>query len=76
VSEPKEMLKKLLIYYCQTAVFAVLSYGLILLIYGRIGVSFLAWILIIFVGFTVAYIPTLFRSLRNRGTKEIKGGGG
>lgn len=67
MSEQKRILKRLLIYYCQTVAFAVLSYGLMLLIYGRIGISFLAWVLIVFIGFTVAFIPTLFRLFRGRG---------
>lgn len=54
------------VYYAQVVAFIIVSYGLILLLYGRTKLSFLEWALIILVAFTIGYIPYLFLFLRAR----------
>lgn len=51
-------LYSIIIYYTMAAVFSVCSYGLLLLIYGEIRLSFLEWALIMLVAFTFGYLPT------------------
>lgn len=60
----KRIARSVAIYYAQVAVFIVVSYGLILLVYGRTKLSFLEWALILLVAFTVGYLPYFFRLLR------------
>ena len=60
------ILKSAAIYYSKAAVFTVASYGLLLLIYGRTGISFFEWVLILLAAFTIGYIPTFIRLLRGK----------
>jgi len=60
------ILKSAAIYYAKAAVFTVASYGLLLLIYGRTGISFFEWVLILLAAFTIGYIPTFIRLLRGK----------
>lgn len=61
------ILKGIAIYYAKAAIFAVASYGLLLLIYGRTGISFFEWIIILLMAFTIGYIPVFVRLLTNKG---------
>ncbi|KAF1708878.1 hypothetical protein CSC70_12310 [Pseudoxanthomonas kalamensis DSM 18571] len=56
-----KIVRGVLIYYAQVAVFVVASYGLIRLLYGRTELSFLEWALILFIAFTLIYLPILVR---------------
>lgn len=60
------LLKNLAVYYAKAAIFTVASYGLLLLVYGRIGISFFEWVLILLAAFTVGYIPSFIRLLRRK----------
>jgi hypothetical protein len=66
MSAPRQFVRRIGIYVCQAALFAVLSYGLLLLIYGRVGISFFMWALITLVAFTISYVPTLLRMVRSK----------
>lgn len=57
------VLQSVAIYYAKAMVFTVISYGLLLLIYGRTKISFFDWVLILLAAFTVGYIPTFIRLL-------------
>jgi len=61
------IIKLVCIYYLQVAVFAIASFGLIFLLYGRAGISILQWLVIVFITFTIGYIPVIIRLLRCRG---------
>lgn len=59
-------MKSLAIYYAQVIFFIAASYGLLLLIYGQIRVSFFSWTIILLIVFTLVYVPTLFRLLNDK----------
>ena len=63
-SRRENILKSIAVYYAQVSVFILASYGLIYVIYGRIGISFLEWTLILMLAFTLGFIPNLVRFLR------------
>lgn len=60
------VLKNIAIYYAKAAAFTVASYGLLILIYERTGISFLEWTLILLVAFKIGYIPTFVRLLQGK----------
>lgn len=60
------LLKSVAVYYAKSAVFTVASYGLLLLVYGRTGISFFEWVLILLAAFTIGYIPSFIRLLRGK----------
>lgn len=60
------VLKNMAIYYVKTMVFAVGSYWLVLLIYGRTKITFVEWVVVILVAFTIGYIPYFIKLLRGK----------
>lgn len=54
------------IYYCAALIFTILSYGLLRLVYGRIEISFLEWIVIMFLAFTIGFIPNWMKMFRKK----------
>jgi len=60
------ILKSVAAYYAKAAAFTIASYMLLLLVYGRTGVSFFEWVLILLAAFTVGYIPSFIQLLRGR----------
>lgn len=60
------VLRSVAIYYTKAAVFTVASYGLLLLIFGQMRLSFFEWVLILLAAFTVGYIPNFIRLLRGK----------
>lgn len=60
------VLKNMAIYYVKTMVFAVGSYWLVLLIYGRTKITFFEWVVVILVAFTIGYIPNFIKLLREK----------
>lgn len=53
-------------YYFMVAVFSLLSYGLLWIVYGETGISLLEWFAIMGVAFTVGYIPILLQRRKKR----------
>lgn len=64
----KLILKSIAVYYAKAAAFAIASYGLLRLVYGHTGISFIEWALIVLTAFTVGYIPILVGLLRGKGS--------
>ena len=66
------------IYFLKASAFAVGSYLLISTIYGGIRITFIAWCVVVFLAFAVAYVPYLVRWVRSRtkGDGTNKGNGG
>ena len=64
-------------HYLKAAIFAVGGYLLIIAIYGGTRLSFFAWTGIVFLAFTIAYIPLFFRRRKTEQGKveEIKESG-
>lgn len=60
------VLKNMAIYYVKAMVFAVGSYWLVLLIYGRTKITFFEWAVVILVAFTIGYIPYFIKLLREK----------
>lgn len=60
----RRMLSATAIYYLKASVFTLLAYGLLRVLHGETGISFTEWAIIMFVAFTIAYLPTLFKTLR------------
>lgn len=54
------------IYYLQIMVIGIVGYGSMYLIYGGVRISVLAWVGIVLVGGTLAYIPAFVQLLRAR----------
>lgn len=53
-------------YYAKAAVFTIASYGLLRLVYGHTGISFIEWALILLAAFTVGYMPLYVGLLRGK----------
>lgn len=62
----KPILKGITVYYAKTAVFTVASYGLLRLVYGHTGISFIEWTLALLAAFAVGYIPIFVGLLRGK----------
>ena len=62
----KLILKGVAVYYAKTAVFTIVSYGLLRLVYGHTWISFIEWALILLAAFTVGYIPLFVGLLRGK----------
>ena len=62
----KLILKGVAVYYAKAAVFTIASYGLLRLVYGRTGISFIEWALILLAAFTVGYMPLFVGLLRGK----------
>lgn len=62
----KAALKTIATYYVKAVAFTIASYGLLLLVYGRIGISFFEWTGILLVAFTIGYIPSFIRLFRGK----------
>lgn len=62
----KLTLKGVTVYYAKAAVFTITSYGLLRLVYGYTGISFIEWTLILLAASTVGYIPIFVSLLRGR----------
>lgn len=62
----KFILKGVAAYYAKAAVFTIASYGLLRLVFGNTGVSFIEWALILLAAFTVGYIPVFVGLLRGK----------
>lgn len=60
----KQRLRNVLIYYLKALIFAIGSYLLILVIYGGSRLSFFVWVGVVFLAFTIAYIPYLVQLVR------------
>lgn len=62
----KPILKGVTVYYAKAAVFTIASYGLLRLVYGHTGISFIEWMLILLAASTVGYIPIFVGLLRGK----------
>ncbi len=62
----KLALKDAAVHYAVAAIFTIASYGLLHLVYGKMGISFIEWVLILLTAFTIAYIPMLIRLFRRK----------
>lgn len=55
----KKIVRSLITYYFQALIFAATTYGLFVIIWGPIQLTFSAWLIGTLAGFTVGYIPIL-----------------
>lgn len=62
----KQRLRDAAIYYVKAFAFAIGSYLLMMVIYGGSRLSFFAWTSVIFLAFTIAYIPYVVRGARDK----------
>lgn len=53
------------VHYLKALIFAVGGYLLIIAIYGGTRLSFFVWAAIVFLAFTIAYIPVLVRKRKD-----------
>lgn len=70
----KPLLRDAAIYLLKAFAFAVGSYLLMLLIYGGVRISFLAWTAIVLLAFAVAYVPFLIRAIKQARKDVTKAG--
>jgi len=67
------LLRNISIYYLKASAFSVVSYLLLLVVYGGVRLTFLLWYCIVLLAFTIAYIPFFIRLLiSNKEKKEVK----
>jgi hypothetical protein len=59
----RRILSAVAVYYLKACVFTVVAYGLLRAIHGETGISFADWAIIMFVAFTIGYIPSFVKSL-------------
>ncbi|WP_367346572.1 hypothetical protein [Stenotrophomonas bentonitica] len=56
--------RRVAIYYAKAAVFAVAAYGLLLAIHGQTKLSFFEWMLLMWLAFSIGYVPVFIRLIR------------
>ncbi|MDR7067812.1 hypothetical protein J2X02_000629 [Pseudoxanthomonas japonensis] len=59
----RRILAAMAVYYLKASVFTMLAYGLLRAIHGETGISFAEWAIIMFVAFTIGYIPSFIKLL-------------
>jgi len=56
----------LILYYLQALAFAAITYGVFVLLWGPIRLTFTSWLIGVFTGFTIGYIPVLIGHIKAR----------
>lgn len=67
------MAKGLVLYYLLALAFAAITYSAFTLLWGPIKLTFTAWLVSVYMGFTIGYVPALIKHVK--ASREKRGGG-
>jgi hypothetical protein len=56
--------KSLILYYLLALAFAAITYGMFVLLWGPIKLTFTVWLVGVCVGFTIGYVPALVMHIK------------
>jgi hypothetical protein len=62
--------KRVAVYYAKAVLFAAMSYGVLMLLYDTAKLSFLEWLLVVFVASTIGLVPYLCQVIREEIRKK------